>query len=286
MFPINHYNTETAVGQGCDKIGAMKAFQHDAIPFFRLEGFPEDGRQQHAIFGRQGGVSPAPFNGLNLSASVADSRENVYANRALAFATHGRSNDTVVHAHLVHGAEVARVSREDYGRHVGPTDALITNEPGCGLTMNYADCTPVFLYDPIHCAIGLGHAGWQGAVKDLPGAMVRAMQAAFGSDPARLVAGIGPCIGPCCYEVGQVVITAVTQAGNNGHSLLIPQAGALPHFNLPEANRRNLLAAGVHQVVMSECCTACHTDLFFSHRAEKGRTGRFGVLFLLTGKGQ
>jgi polyphenol oxidase len=286
MFLVNHYNTETADGQGCDKIGAMKACRHSTIPFFRFEEFPEDGRQQHAIFSRQGGVSPTPFNGLNLSASVADSRENVYANRALAFATHGRSHDTVVHAHLVHGAEVARVTQADNGRHVGPVDALITDEPGCGLTMNYADCTPIFLYDPVHYAIGLGHAGWQGAVKNLPGAMVRAMQATFGSDPATLIAGIGPCIGPCCYEVGEVVITAVEQTFNDPQSLLIAQPGPLPHFNLPEANRRNLLAAGVRRIALSKFCTACRTDLFFSHRAEKGRTGRFGVLFMLTGHGK
>jgi YfiH family protein len=154
--------------------------------------------------------------------------------------------------------------------------------------MNYADCTPIFLFDPLNHAIGLGHAGWQGTVRDLPGALVQAMKEAFGSDPARLVAGIGPAIGPCCYEVGEPVISQVRAAFDEVDSLLLDgQNGAAKaqgghrYFDLPEANRRNLARAGVRQIEMSGLCTACRTDLFFSHRAEKGRTGRFGTLFIL-----
>ncbi|MCI0396244.1 MAG: peptidoglycan editing factor PgeF [Chloroflexi bacterium] len=226
-------------------------------------------------------MSPAPYDSLNLSASVSDSRDNVYANRARAYGTHGRQSDGLAHAHLVHGADVVQVTQQDHGRHAGPADGLITGEAGCGLTMNYADCAPIFLYDPVRQAIGLGHAGWQGVVKDLPGALVRAMQAAFGSRPADLLAGIGPCIGPCCYEVGESVISAVQETFMEPASLLLPQPGPRPHFDLPEANRRRLSAAGVQQIELSGLCTACRTDLFFSHRAEKGRTGRFGVLFIL-----
>jgi copper oxidase (laccase) domain-containing protein len=108
------------------------------------------------------------------------------------------------------------------------------------------------------------------------------MQVSFGSDPARLVAAIGPCIGPCCYEVGEPVISAVKKTMEEPESLLILQPnGNRPHFDLPEANRQRLVAAGVEQVELSELCTACRTDLFYSHRAEKGRTGRFGALLLL-----
>jgi polyphenol oxidase len=255
--------------------------EQDLIPFFRFESFPKDGKQQHAVFTRLGGVSPAPFDSLNLSVSVADSKERVYANRRRAFGVYGRDNDTVVHAHLIHGATVTRVTQQQNGQHVGPVDGLITNEPGCGLTMNFADCAPIFLYDPVRGAIGLGHAGWQGAVKDLPGALVRAMQAAFGSEPATLLAAIGPCIGACCYEVGEAVITAVHEAYAYPGTLLIANSGPRPHFDLVAANRRNLQAAGVRHVEASGFCTACRTDLFFSHRAEKGRTGRFGVMLML-----
>jgi polyphenol oxidase len=265
------------------------------IPFFRFESIPENGRLQHAIFTRQGGVSPAPFHSLNLSVSVPDEKERVYANRQRAYGLYGHDTHSVVHAHLVHGRDVARVRHGDKGTWLPEVDAILTDEPGCPLTMNFADCAPILLYDPIHQAIGLGHAGWQGTVKNLPGAMVAAMQREFGSDPAQLLAGIGPCIGPCCYEVGEAVITAVTTTFANPETLLLVKPGALPaapdhpmpapgkpHFDLPEANRRNLQGAGVRQIELSGLCTACRTDLFFSHRAENGRTGRFGSIFLLS----
>ena len=262
----------------------MKANQVNGIPYFQFATLPDNGRIQHAIFTRQGGVSPAPFESLNLSVSVPDEKARVYENRRRAYGLYGRDTDTVVHAHLVHDISVASVTQANNGTWLPHVDGIITNEPGCALTMNYADCTPIFLYDPIQHAIGLGHACWQGAVKDLPGAMVQAMQTEFGSNPAELIAGIGPSIGSCCYEVGEVVITAVHNAFTDPNSLLIqpPNANQRPHFDLPEANRHNLARAGVRHIEQSGLCTACRTDLFFSHRAEKGQPGRFGTIFILS----
>jgi YfiH family protein len=265
--------------QGCGKIKNMKQFERDGIPYFEFESFSG---LPHAVFTRQGGLSPAPFQSLNLSVSVPDEHAHVYANRRRAYGLFGRDTDTVAHAHLVHGAAVARVTQDNNGTWVEHVDGLITDEPGCALSMNYADCAPVFLYDPIQRAIGLGHAGWMGAMVDLPGAMVRAMQQAFGSDPAQLVAGIGPCIGPCCYEVGQPVIGRVHEAFAEPEKLLLEQGnGSRPHFDLPQANTINLSRAGVQQIELSGLCTACRTDLFFSHRKEQGKTGRFGTIFIL-----
>lgn len=268
----------------------MKERQGNHIPFLQFRSLPVNGRIQHAIFTRQGGVSPAPFDSLNLSVSVPDSKPNVYANRARAYGLYRRDTDTVVHAYLVHGNDVARVTQQNNGTWVERVDGLITDEPGCALTMNYADCAPIFLYDPINHAIGLGHAGWQGAVRDLPGAMVSAMQVAFGSNPATLIACIGPCIGPCCYEVGEQVISAVHGAFTETDKLLVSAPGPGTqanddrhlHFNLPEANRRNLLRAGVSHIELAGFCTGCRTDLFFSHRVERGKTGRFGAIFILS----
>ena len=260
----------------------MKQQIRQGIPFFQFESLSGNGRTQHAVFSRQGGVSPAPFHSLNLSVSVPDEKAQVYANRRRAYGLFGRDTDTVVHAHLVHGNEVARTTSASNGTWVEQVDGLITNEPGCALTMNYADCAPIFLYDPTHQAIGLGHAGWLGAVVDLPGAMVRAMQREFGSEPTRLVAGIGPCIGPCCYEVGEPVIGRVQVAFAEPEALLVqPDNGSRPYFDLPQANLVNLSRAGVQNVEKSGLCTACRTDLFFSHRREAGKTGRFGTIFLL-----
>jgi purine-nucleoside/S-methyl-5'-thioadenosine phosphorylase / adenosine deaminase len=259
--------------------------RENALTLLKFESIANGGHVQHAVYTRHGGVSRAPFASLNLSVSVADDKSDVYANRRRAYGVFERDTDSVVHAHLVHGADVAHVTSEDFGTWIPHTDGIITRERGCALTMNYADCTPIFLYDPQIEAIGLGHAGWLGAVRDLPGALVRAMSSTFGSNPADLVAGIGPCIGPCCYEVGQPVIGEVLAAFKDGQSLLVdPRMVSVvekANFDLPEANRRNLENAGVRQIESSGFCTACRTDLFFSHRAEKGKTGRFGAILIL-----
>lgn len=251
------------------------------LPFLQFQSFASERFLQHAVFTRQGGVSPAPFASLNLSVSVPDVKDNVYANRRRAYGLYGRDTQSVVHAHLVHGNDVARVSRADDGTWASRVDGIITDQPGCALTMNFADCAPILLYDPVRRAIGLGHAGWKGAMVDLPGALVRAMQQAYGSKPHELLGAVGPCIGSCCYEVGQEVISAVHGAFSRPDELLKDQGGPRPHFDLPAANRENLLRAGVRQVEMSGYCTSCRTDLFFSHRAEKGRTGRFGAILMI-----
>lgn len=258
--------------------------EREGIVYFKFEHFGGNGRIQHAIFSRQGGVSQPPHDTLNLSVSVPDDKTAVYANRAKAFGLFGRQNDTVVHAHLVHGNDVARVTQANNGTWMEHYDALITNEPGCALTMNFADCAPIFLYDPQRQAIGLGHAGWKGAVVDLPGAMVRAMQTQFGSNPADLRAGIGPCISWRNYEVAEPLVSEVKATFADWETLLVRpngKANGRYHFDLAEANRRNLARAGVQHIELSGFCTADRTDLFFSHRAEKGKTGRFGSIFIL-----
>jgi YfiH family protein len=261
----------------------VEEFARNNVPFYCFESIPANGRVRHAVFTRRGGTSRPPFDTLNLSVSVPDVDETVYTNRARAYGSHGRRTDTLAHAHLIHGADVAVVDQAQHGQYVGPVDGLITDKPGCGLTMNYADCAPIFLYDPRQRAIGLGHAGWKGAMSDLPGAMVRAMGQNYGSRPADLIAAVGPAIGPCCYEVGEPVISAAIKSFLEVDQLLRPVAGKSDkrYFDLPQANARRLYAAGVKQVELSGLCTACRTDLFFSHRAENGRTGRFGVLFVL-----
>lgn len=258
------------------------------LPILQFENLLQAQGVRHAVFTRRGGVSSAPYSTLNLSVSVPDDKADVYTNRRRAYGLFGRDTSTVVHAHLIHGAAVARVTQDHNGTWIGHTDGIMTDQPGCALTMNYADCTPIFLFDPLNHAMGLGHAGWMGAVRDLPGALVRAMTAEFGSDPATLIAGVGPAIGPCCYEVAEPLIGQVKDTFTDAESLLLNGQNGAPqaneghlYFDLPQANRSRLRRAGVHDIEMSGLCTACRTDLFFSHRAENGKTGRFGTLFIL-----
>jgi hypothetical protein len=138
------------------------------------------------------------------------------------------------------------------------------------------------LYDRRRGAIGLVHAGWRGTVADVAGATVHAMQVAFGCCPRDLLAGIGPSIGPCCYEVGTDVVQAVGRAfGQESQSLLQPRTAGKWHLDMWAANRHQLVGAGVRQIEVAGTCTACNTEEWFSHRAERGRTGRMGALVAL-----
>jgi YfiH family protein len=160
-------------------------------------------------------------------------------------------------------------------------DALITDEPGLPLLLRYADCVPVLIYDPAHRAIAVVHSGWRGTVHGTTRATVDALIREFGSRPADLVATIGPSIGPCCYEVGDEVVDAVRATFGRAEGLLADRGNDRRHFDLWIANLRWLQEAGVRRVEVAKLCTACHTDEFYSHRAEHGRTGHFGAVMMV-----
>jgi hypothetical protein len=175
------------------------------------------------------------------------------------------------------------------------TDALITDVSGVALMLRFADCLPVLLYDPVRRAIGLAHAGWKGTVGGIAAKTASAMMEAYGSRPADIIAGLGPCIGPCCYQVGGEVIEAVKESFNHWQGLLRPQGYGSVHFDLWEASRCQLAELGAPPlspptlggrkggIEVIQLCTACRTDEFFSHRAEGGHTGRFAVILGMRG---
>ena len=239
----------------------------------------------HAVFARQGGVSTAPFASLNMSVSVGDARENVRANRERAFRALGRDPASVVDLWQIHSADVVvATSPTPEGTASPQADALITNRRDLTLFLRFADCVPMVLYDPAHHAIGLVHAGWRGTLKKAAAAAVSAMREQFGTRPAEVLAGIGPSIGPCHYAVGEEVVTQ-TRAAFGAEVDALLRAHERPngqyHLDLWEANALALRQTGVEQIEVSGLCTACHTQHFFSHRGEQGKTGRFGALIAL-----
>jgi YfiH family protein len=154
---------------------------------------------------RHGGVSPAPYDSLNLGGSTEDAPENVDANRAKLSLLTSHDLESVAWAGQVHGNTVAIVDAGDAGRRFESTDALVTNAVEVSIVILTADCAAVSLYDPIKRAIGLVHAGWRGTVAGVASHAIERMMNTFGTDPTDLIAGIGPSIGPCCYEVGSDV---------------------------------------------------------------------------------
>jgi hypothetical protein len=231
----------------------------------------------HAIFARHGGVSAGPYASLNMSISTGDSRENVVANRVRGFEAAGRDPRSVADTWQVHSTEVVFAETPTRPFADSPkADILLTNRPELTLFMRFADCVPILLFDPRQKVIGLVHAGWRGTLLNAAGVAVQAMVGRYASRPADILAGIGPSIGPCHYEVGDEVV-AQTQAAL-GAAVLSRPKNHHAHLDLWAANEHLLRAAGVVAIEQSHLCTACHVADFFSHRAEAAKTGRFGAL--------
>ncbi len=239
----------------------------------------------HAIFTRQGGASPPPYNSLNLSISTGDDPTTVAINYERACLAVGVAPEQTVTCHQIHSAKVYVVDRANQQRLMGRGDGLVTADPDIYLFMRFADCTPLLFFDPVREAVGTAHAGWRGTMQNVAGATVRAMVEALGCRPEHIMTVIGPAIGSCCYEVGPDVIDAARETFGDVTGLFEANAGrpGHAHFDMIAANRRQLVDAGVRTIISTALCTACRTDHFFSHRAEKGDTGRLGTLIGLRG---
>lgn len=231
---------------------------------------------------RHGGVSPAPWTSLNFSVSRGDEPARVTANFARFCAALGIDPARPVRTHQVHGTAVAKVDADDAGSRQTATDALITDAVGMPLFLVFADCTPILLYDKRRHSLGVCHAGWRGTVNGAAAATLWAMQAAYGTDPVDVLAGIGPSIGPDSYEVGEEVCAlAHAKLPGPDRFFRFPNGPtANPFFDLWKANAAQLIEAGVppEQIEIAGIDTAKNTGDFFSHRAEKGACGLFGML--------
>ncbi|HYI15252.1 MAG TPA: peptidoglycan editing factor PgeF, partial [Thermomicrobiales bacterium] len=199
-------------------------------------------------------------------------------NRRAFIESAGFSMSDLVISRQTHGTCVQVVEGNDRGRGLFPafdgfpaTDAMVTNDPSVALGTIVADCVPILLYDPRRHAIGLAHAGWRGTVGRIAAETVRTMTEAFGTVPDDVVAGIGPSIGPCCYEVGRDVIDAWSESEVPDLIRAVSQRSTGYHFDLWAANRLVLVHAGVpdQQIEYSAYCVRCEHERFFSYRATR-----------------
>ncbi|MBI1793825.1 MAG: peptidoglycan editing factor PgeF [Chloroflexi bacterium] len=256
-------------------------FSHNnGIRYFSFDIFPRTLTQ--AVFTRQGGVSPAPWDSLNVGGTVGDEVERVLENRSRSFAALGRTLDSLFDVWQVHSADAVhadapRPAHEDHHK----ADIILTDKPNVTLYMRFADCVPILFHDPKQGVVGITHAGWMGTVRGASAATVKAMCARYGSQPKDIQAAIGPSIGADHYEVGPDVVSQVDQAFGADAKRLIESRGGKTYLDLWAANRIQLQKSGVEQIEVAGLCTACHLDDWFSHRAEKGKTGRFGALIAL-----
>lgn len=202
---------------------------------------------------RIGGISEPPFDSLNLGILTEDERSAVAENRQRLATALGFAPERVVFALQVHGT---RLIHHPHGESLPDADGHLVTEPGLAPMVLAADCLPVVLRGP--GGLAMVHAGWRGLAGGIIGAAATAVEASS--------AAIGPGIGPCCYEVGDEVLDAFAELGDG-----IARGRML---DLPEVARRQLALAGVENVQSAGLCTSCNPELFFSHRRDRGRTGR------------
>jgi hypothetical protein len=237
----------------------------------------------HGVFTRHGGVSRNPWASLNVGGNVGDDPRAVRRNHELMYAALGASEARACTVWQVHSADVVIANGPVRGRRwLALADAMITDRAGVTLSMRFADCVPLLFCDRRQGVIAMAHAGWRGTVGGIGRRVVETMVRSYGCRPQDIQAGIGPSIGPAAYQVGEEVVDAVrAHFGDNDDLVWRDPTDGTAYLDLWAANRCDLLRAGVEQIEVAEICTAHHTDEFFSHRAEKGQTGRFGALMTL-----
>ena len=254
-------------------IRPLQGTQIGRLPFVR-----------HGITRRVPGLGNADGN---ISYSEPRDPVDAWAMRQLWCERMGIDPGTLVTAHQVHGNAVGVVPREMAGTGskpgsglFGQYDSLITNDPSVAVMMTHADCLAVVLCDPQTRSVGVVHAGWRGTVSDVSGASVRTMVESFGSGPEEILAYVGPGICVDCYAVGDEVADAwLDSTSMNGDAALSRPNGQW-HFDLAEANRLQLQAAGMRDdaIERSAICTRCSGGSWFSHRGQGPTTGRFASI--------
>lgn len=250
---------------------------------------------RHAFSTRIGGVSEGIYSSMNLGYTRGDNKACVDENfRRMASVLKCETTDFVTGIQT-HTTNVRIVTEADKGKGVirpvdySDTDGLITDTEGIVLVTFYADCVPLFFVDPVHKAVGLSHSGWRGTVRRMGAVTIKAMHDNFGTDPADLICGIGPCICMDCYEISEDVADefikefpgCLLSAGDtlSDYTFLRHKNNDKYLLDLRAANKLIMLEAGVKaaNIELPGICTCCKSDYLFSHRATGGKRGNMGA---------
>lgn len=251
----------------------------------------EDCRED-IIFGfstRKGGVSEGVYESMNLSLTLPDDPKNVMRNYELWSESLGVDVHRLVIGGQTHTNNVVRVDETHCGEgllkeRMKDVDGLVTNVPGVALVTHHADCTPVYLYDPKHRAIGMIHAGWRGTVQEIAGVAVRKMTREYGSDPKDMLAMIGPCISKAYFECDQDVVDAIQKMSVDAMEFVdYDEEAQKYHVSIADVNRRVLETSGIpsNRIDMRNRCTYGNPELYFSHRRDGLNRGGHAALLML-----
>ncbi len=238
----------------------------------------------HMFTTRHGGVSSGIYKSLNLGMHRGDSEENVKKNFETLAEALGVSVNRLVLTRQTHSDVVRVVTKADAKgldhRMYPECDAMITDDPGTGLVIFTADCTPILLWDPVTGAVGAAHAGWRGTAAQIAGKAAQAMAKNFGCKPEDLRAAIGPNIGACCFETDGEVPQAMRESFGEEAEEFICFDGTKYRLDLKGINALALKRAGVSRIEISTECTMCQHDRFWSHRYTHGERGSQGAIIV------
>ncbi len=255
------------------------------ITFPKLE---RCGAVRHTFSTRLGGVSKGQYSAMNMSFNSGDTRENVEKNYEILCGAVGIKTENLVLSKQTHTNNVRIVIAEDKGTGFSKpsfedVDGLITNERNVALVTQYADCTPLLFCDPVQGVIATSHAGWRGTVKLIGKVTVEKMVSDFGCRRENIIAAIGPCIGPCCYEVDDPVYSAFLPLRLELDRIFTPKNEGHYMLDLREANKQILLKSGIREenLDIADICTCCNCNELHSHRATNGKRGNLAAIIEL-----
>lgn len=235
----------------------------------------------HAFTTRIGGTSQPPLDSFNLGRHIDDeeARLDAMRNREKLCRVLGADPARLVVPGQVHSSTVVFVDRPVERSVLQKVDGLTTSEKRLPLLLHFADCVPVILFDPDKAAIAVIHAGWRGTAAEIVKAGAAKMQENFGSRPREIKAAIGPAIGSCCYPTSEEAAQRLSATVCNADSLILRDSpDKQPRPDLKAINAMQLLEFGLEDVDVTDLCTSCLPQVFYSHRQSGGRTGRQGAL--------
>lgn len=271
-----------------------KIFEEKAVNGVLYLTYPllaESGMVKHGFSTRLGGVSGGVCSTMNLSFARGDKEEAVRENYKRMASALGVEEDSFVFSAQTHTTNIRVVTSDDKGKGLTKpldyedVDGLVTNVPGLCLSTFYADCVPLFFVDPVQKAIGLSHSGWRGTAGKIGKKTLEKMQEIFGTNPADVLAAIGPSICQDCYEVSGDVIDEFKEqfSAEYWDELFYKKQDGKYQLNLWRANEIVLLEAEIKKehLAVTNICTCCNSEILFSHRASKGKRGNLAAFLAL-----
>ncbi len=269
-----------------ETLHCMNSSNINGLKLFFFENLSSCNCLFHGISTRVGGVSTYPFKSLNIGLNTDDTYENVMSNHlALSNALEFDLN-SLVSSVQIHSSRIKTVNSIPEESKTGSVikytfdgyDALITACPDVTIVIRVADCVPIILFDPVTTVMAVIHAGWKGTAEGITSKTIDVLINQYSCLAGNIKAGIGPSIGPCCFRVRENVADRFRSQTCKSESLIIIKKSGFS-VNLQEANKVQMTMRGVRadNIEVSHICTSCNSHLFFSHRRESGKTGRFGL---------